>query len=86
MSPEQREGDASATSDLWSVALIAYQMLTGREGPAFEPPSRSRPGIDPEWDEWFQIVWMKLRTFFKMPSMIDAMPRPKPPVAGVKLP
>jgi class 3 adenylate cyclase/predicted Ser/Thr protein kinase len=65
MAPEQLEGRPSAASDIYALAVIAYELLTGR--PPFEPktpyellmiqregvkepPSRRRPGLSPALD------------------------------------
>ncbi len=70
MSPEQIGGGAaSARSDLWSLAVIAYEAITGRLPFAgrsfaellhslavgrFDLPSAVRPGLPPGVDAWFR--------------------------------
>ncbi|MBI2901541.1 MAG: serine/threonine protein kinase, partial [Planctomycetes bacterium] len=53
MSPEQMENPASvdARADLFSAAVVLYEMLTGeRPLGRFEPPSK-KVAIDPRWDD-----------------------------------
>ncbi len=54
MSPEVQAGRAAdARSDLYSLGVMAYRMLTGRlpMGMA-KPPSRLVKGLDAKWDYW----------------------------------
>jgi formylglycine-generating enzyme required for sulfatase activity len=51
MSPEQKQGkEATAQSDLYSVGLIAFKLLTG-QNPGLKPPSRLDRSLDTAWDE-----------------------------------
>jgi serine/threonine protein kinase/tetratricopeptide (TPR) repeat protein len=66
MSPEQIEGKTlTAASDIYSLGLVAYQMVTGARAFAADtplysalrrlteqplPPSRIQPGLDRRWD------------------------------------
>lgn len=74
MSPEQIVGAAvDAKVDLWSLAAVTYEMLTGRvafDGDTVgaitlaihgEPPvaSRLRPSIGPDLDAWFARAFAK---------------------------
>lgn len=55
MSPEQREGrDVDARSDLYTVGLMAFRMLTGKRNPGFEMPSEIVDGLTLPWDEWIK--------------------------------
>lgn len=56
MSPEQKQGYADPRSDLYSVGLIGFQMLTGKERPSVKPPSRIIAGIHHEWDDWIAMA------------------------------
>lgn len=52
-SPEQRAGNtADALSNLYSVGLITYRMLTGRHCLTLDLPTDAVNGINPRWDAW----------------------------------
>ncbi|ADE54080.1 serine/threonine protein kinase [Coraliomargarita akajimensis DSM 45221] len=52
-SPEQRAGKKpTIQSNLYTVGLIAYRMLTGRHCLSFDLPTNAVNGINPRWDEW----------------------------------
>ncbi|NBB78205.1 MAG: protein kinase [Verrucomicrobia bacterium] len=54
-SPEQRAGQPpNPASNLFSVGLITYRMLTGRQSLSLELPSQAVEGLDPGWDAWVQ--------------------------------
>lgn len=52
-SPEQRAGNApDVLSNIYSVGLIAYRMLTGRHCLTLDVPTKAVNGINPRWDAW----------------------------------
>ena len=76
-SPEQKAGESpDALSNLYTVGLIVYRMLTGRHCLAIEPPSRAVGEINPDWDAWTTraLAYRKEDRFPSALSMIEAMP------------
>ncbi len=52
-SPEQRAGnEPDAVSNLYSVGLISYRMLTGRHCLSLDQPTNAVNGINPRWNAW----------------------------------
>ena len=85
MSPEQKNGQATALGDLWTIALIGYQLLTGKETPSPEPVSSTKPGISPSWDEWFRkaLAENPSERFQNAESMQAALPKISPDAPNV---
>jgi serine/threonine-protein kinase len=53
MAPEQKRGEpANARSDVYAMGLVAYRMLTGRQGLSLDLPSEVAREIDPGWDKF----------------------------------
>ncbi|MCC5842599.1 MAG: SUMF1/EgtB/PvdO family nonheme iron enzyme [Opitutales bacterium] len=86
MSPEQKRGEeADASSDVYAVGLMAYQMLTGAEGLGMQLPSRLNPEIDPAWDDWISQATMPNPSdrFADAGSMLAALPERRQVGSGV---
>lgn len=53
MSPEQKQGSVvDNRSDLYSLGIIAYRILTGELVLGMRRPSELVGNLDPSWDEW----------------------------------
>ena len=77
MSPEQKEsGPVDARSDLYSIGLIAFRMLTGERVLAMEQPSELVPGLNREWDGWIRraVATRPERRFAHAAEMRAALP------------
>ncbi len=76
-SPEQRIGmPADAVSNLYSLGLITYRMLTGRQCFSLELPSQIVEGIDPRWDQWIRqaLAYYPEDRFQSAAEMLHAVP------------
>jgi serine/threonine protein kinase len=76
-SPEQKAGEKpDHLSNLYTVGLIVYRMLTGRHCLAIEPPSQVIAGINSEWDAWITraLAYNKEDRFQSALNMIEEMP------------
>jgi serine/threonine-protein kinase len=76
-SPEQKAGEKpDHLSNLYSVGLIVYRMLTGRQCLAIEPPSQVVEGLNPGWDAWITraLAYKKEERFQSALEMIEEMP------------
>lgn len=76
-SPEQKAGQApDVQSNLYTMGLIAYEMLTGRHGLSFDLPTKAVSRINPRWDEWFvrALAYEPEERFTTAIEMLEAMP------------
>lgn len=76
-SPEQRAGKKpDFTSNLYTVGLICYRMLTGRHCLSMEPPTHCVNGINPRWDLWISkaLAYSTEDRFQSASEMLQAMP------------
>jgi serine/threonine protein kinase len=79
MSPEQRRGDAPAeTWDLWALAVVAFEMLTGTHPFAFSVESRSEIAVGWRQDQCFEASALtpSVRAFFEHALAPDCSRRP----------
>ena len=82
MSPEQRAGEhIDGRSDLYSCAVVLFEMLTGAVPAGSDLPSMVRNGVPPFLDEVFRRAYTRLeRRFASAEAMLSALP--VPPSAG----
>lgn len=76
-SPEQHAGKhPDVQSNLYTVGLMAYRMLTGRRCVSMDPPSSVIPGINPQWDAWIMqaLAYDPECRFRSAAAMLQAMP------------
>jgi serine/threonine protein kinase len=77
MSPEQKRGEnGDVRSDVYSVGLMAFQMLTGEETMGLDLPSQLVEGINIDWDEWIRKATRPKREdrFSDANEMLQAIP------------
>lgn len=76
-SPEQRVGNQpTAQSNLYTIGLMTYRMLTGRHCLSMGPLTRAVKGINPGWDEWMAqaLAYVPEDRFQSATEMLQAMP------------
>lgn len=76
-SPEQRVGKKpDIHSNLYTVGLMAYRMLTGRHCLSMDAPTKSVNGINPRWDQWMAqaLAYDPEDRFRSAAEMLQAMP------------
>lgn len=76
-SPEQRAGSVpDVLSNLYTVGLISYRMLTGRHSLSMELPTNAVNGINPRWDAWMQkaLAYNPEDRFQSAAEMLQAVP------------
>ena len=83
MSPEQKKGqEATEQSDLYSVSLIAFRMLTGEDTLGMRRPSEIVDGLSTKWDVWIlrALETQPGKRYENAESMRLAMPDGSQPV------
>lgn len=76
-SPEQRAGsNPDISSNVYSVGLMAYRMLTGRHGLSIDKPTNAVNGINPRWDAWMEkaIAYNPEDRFESASEMLQSIP------------
>lgn len=76
-SPEQFQGDAvTIQSNLYSIGLMAYRMLTGRSCLSTDLPSEVIEDINPDWDDWVikALSYNPEDRFSSASEMLHSMP------------
>lgn len=76
-SPEQRAGkQPDVASNLYTVGLITYRMLTGRYSLSLDLPTKAVNGINPRWDGWMKqaLAYATEDRFQSASEMLHAIP------------
>jgi len=76
-SPEQRAGKSpDVQSNLYTVGMITYRMLTGRHCLSMDAPTEAANGINPRWDAWMAqaLAYNTEDRFQSAAEMLEAMP------------
>ncbi|MGA1201800.1 MAG: protein kinase domain-containing protein [Planctomycetota bacterium] len=92
IAPEIRDGQggADARSDLYSVAILLFELLTGRRPAGAESPSELVPGLPPWCDLVFRGLYTRREARFasaeEVRAAMGAGPPPVPTPAGSEPP
>lgn len=90
MAPEVRDGqrDAGPQSDLYSIGVILFEMLTGERPAGAELPSTLRADVPQEIDNVFRKLYARLELRYLSASavMSDLVARSAPPPPPVEVP
>lgn len=76
-SPEQRAGkQPDVASNLYTVGLMTYRMLTGRHCLSLDLPTKAVNGINPRWDAWMRqaLAYDTEDRFQSASDMLHAIP------------
>lgn len=76
-SPEQRAGSSpDVSSNIYSVGLMTYRMLTGRHSLSLDRPTNAVNGINPRWDAWMEkaIAYNPEDRFESASEMLQSIP------------
>jgi serine/threonine protein kinase len=76
-SPEQKAGQRpNAASNLYTMGVIAYCMLSGRNAITLDTPTEAAPSIDPGWDGWIKraIAFNPEQRFSSAREMLESLP------------
>jgi len=95
MAPEVRDGTRKPDprSDLYSVGVILFELLTGERPAGAEFPSTVHPNVQPAWDEIFRRLYARYDRRYESADEVLAdlaerlaLPRRRAEVAGASSP